>query len=92
MKEYLIYYLAFIIFMSLITLILYGVDKNRSRRGQWRIKESVLLALGFLGGSIGGLAGMSLFRHKTKHWYFRAVNLIGLAWQAVLPLCFLFRA
>jgi uncharacterized membrane protein YsdA (DUF1294 family) len=48
-----------------------GVDKWKARRGAWRIKESTLLLVAALGGSPGALLGMHLFRHKTKHWYFR---------------------
>ena len=67
--------------MSLIGLILYGTDKARAKRGAWRIPEKVLLGVPFFGGAVGGLLGMLLFRHKTRHWYFWAVNLVGLLWQ-----------
>ena len=70
--------------MSLVTLILYQSDKSKARKGQWRIPEKTLLLCSFFGGAIGGLAAMSLFRHKTKHWYFWAVNIIGLVWQVAL--------
>ena len=72
--------------LSLFAFALYGADKQRARRGLWRISEKTLLTLSFLGGALGGLAAMQLFRHKTKHWYFYAVNLLGLAWQIGLVL------
>ena len=72
--------------MSLIGLILYGADKARAKRGAWRIPEKVLLGVSFFGGAVGGLLGMLLFRHKTRHWYFWAVNLVGLLWQ-IAVLC-----
>lgn len=65
--------------MSLLALILYGADKARARRRARRIRENVLLGVGILGGAAGGLLGMILFRHKTRHWVFWAVNLIALA-------------
>ena len=68
--------------ISLAAFVLYGADKSKAKRGKWRIPEKVLLGVSFFGGAVGGLLGMSLFRHKTKHWYFWAVNLIGLCWQA----------
>lgn len=67
--------------VSLAAFVLYGVDKSRARRGAWRISEKALLCLSFFGGAAGGLLGMVLFRHKTRHWYFWAVNFSGLAWQ-----------
>ena len=72
--------------LSLLAFILYGADKRRARRKEWRISEKTLLLISFFGGALGGLAAMQLFRHKTKHWYFYAVNLLGLAWQVGLLL------
>ncbi|MBQ9746586.1 MAG: DUF1294 domain-containing protein [Clostridia bacterium] len=70
--------LAAIVFMSIVAFILYGVDKNKAKRGVWRIPEAVLLGWGFFGGAVGALCAMKAFRHKTKHWYFWAVNILGL--------------
>ncbi len=72
--------------MSLAAFILYGRDKGLARRHRWRIPEKVLLCVGFFGGSPGALLGMRCFRHKTRHWYFWAVNILGLIWQAGLLL------
>ena len=47
-----------------------GVDKLKARKRSWRIPESTLFVLALIGGSIGSIAGMHLFRHKTRHWYF----------------------
>jgi uncharacterized membrane protein YsdA (DUF1294 family) len=70
--------------ISLVTFCLYGADKSKAKRGAWRIPEKTLLLCSFLGGAVGGSLAMSLFRHKTKHWYFVAVNAIGLVWQVGL--------
>ena len=43
-----------------------------------------LLGISFFGGAIGAYVAMLHFRHKTRHWYFHAVNLLGIAWQACL--------
>lgn len=58
--------------MNLLGLFLMGTDKKRAVRRQWRIPEKTLFLCSALGGSIGTWAGMYLFRHKTKHWYFVA--------------------
>lgn len=72
--------------IGLITFFLYGVDKQKSKRHAWRIRESVLLGAAFFGGAVGALSGMLIFRHKTRHWYFRVVVFLGLLWQLALYL------
>ena len=79
-----LYYIIFLIAMSVAAFILYGADKKKAKSGKWRIKESTLLGLGFFGGAVGALLAMRVFRHKTKHWYFLVVNLLGLAVQAAV--------
>ena len=44
-----------------------GIDKRRARRKAWRIPESTLFLIAIIGGSIGSIAGMYFFRHKTLH-------------------------
>lgn len=44
-----------------------GIDKRRARRKAWRIPESTLFLIALIGGSIGSIAGMYFFRHKTLH-------------------------
>ena len=56
-------YLAVINFT---TWVAYGLDKGRAKSGKWRIPERTLLLLALIGGSLGALAGMIMFRHKTK--------------------------
>ena len=63
---YLLWYLAAV---NLVTFTVYGVDKAKARRGAWRVPEKTLFLLPLLGGSVGALLGMLVFRHKTKHWY-----------------------
>jgi uncharacterized membrane protein YsdA (DUF1294 family) len=77
-------YLCCLFVISTVTFTLYGSDKARARRGAWRIPERTLLLFSFFGGAIGGLFGMALFRHKTRHLYFKAVCILGLLWQAAL--------
>lgn len=57
--------------VNLAAFGLMGADKRRARRGGWRVSEKALFLFPVLGGAPGGLLGMRLFRHKTRHWYFR---------------------
>ena len=63
----LLWYLAAV---NVVTFTVYGIDKRKARRGTWRVPEKTLFLLPLLGGSVGALLGMKVFRHKTKHWYF----------------------
>lgn len=74
----------YLIFMNLIGFGLMGVDKQRVRRRDWRIPEKVLFGAALLGGSVGAWAGMYLFHHKTRHWYFVVGMPLILAVQAAL--------
>ena len=63
--------LIFMAFMSLLGFCAMGMDKAKAKAGRWRIPEKTLLGIAFLGGGAGVWLGMELFRHKTKHWYFK---------------------
>lgn len=67
MKSNLIYY---IFLVNLIAFVLIYTDKQKSIRKKWRIKESTIIFLSLIGGSIGTYIGMYTFRHKTKHLKF----------------------
>ena len=57
--------------VNVVAFALYGIDKYKAKAGAWRIPEKTLLGVAVLGGSVGAMAGMKYFHHKTKHWYFR---------------------
>lgn len=56
--------------MNVLAFALMGFDKRRARKGLWRIPERTLVLAALLGGSVGAIAGMWTFHHKTRHWYF----------------------
>lgn len=56
--------------MNLAAFVAMGVDKRRAKRDAWRIRERTLFLLALFGGSVGAIAGMQIFHHKTRHWYF----------------------
>ena len=64
MTEALLYYL---IVINVVTFLVYGIDKWKAKQGSWRISEATLLILAVIGGSIGALLGMKVWRHKTMH-------------------------
>lgn len=71
MKEFMPAVVAgYLVIMNLAAYMAMGVDKSRAKRGAWRIPEKTLFSLSLLGGSIGSLAGMYAFRHKTRHMKF----------------------
>ena len=63
--------LVVLIVMNLLAFALMGIDKMKARRGSWRIPEKTLFLVTALFGGLGGTLGMKVFRHKTKHWYFK---------------------
>ena len=76
--------------MNLLAFALMGIDKAKAKAGAWRIPEKTLFLVTALFGGLGGTLGMNVFRHKTKHWYFKygfpallVAQLALLAW--ILP-------
>jgi len=57
--------------MNLAAFALMGIDKLKAKAGAWRIPEKTLFLVTALFGGLGGTLGMSFFRHKTRHWYFK---------------------
>lgn len=60
-------FVLYLIVLNLAGFFIMLVDKKRAIKNQWRISEKALIGISIIGGSIGMLAGMSTFRHKTKH-------------------------
>ena len=63
--------ITYLILINLISFSLMGIDKRRAIRNRWRISERTLFLTALLFGSIGAIAGMHVFRHKTQHPTFR---------------------
>ena len=72
--------------INLITFILYGVDKRRAKRGQWRIPEKTLLTGTWLLGGVGAWLAMRTFRHKSKHIAFQVSAPVGAVLSLALML------
>jgi len=78
------FYGIYLATLSVITFAFYLADKIKAQNGSWRIPEKALLLLSFLGGGVGGYLAMHIVRHKTRHWYFHVINVIGILWQISL--------
>lgn len=78
-----------LIVLNLVSFGLMAYDKHCARTGKWRIPEKTLFIAAACFGALGGVLGMQLCRHKTKHWYFRLFFPLMLAAQAAA--LFLFR-
>lgn len=63
--------IAYLVLVNAAALVLMLSDKQRAKCGVWRIPERTLLGIAAIGGSIGAIIGMYLFRHKTRHLKFR---------------------
>jgi len=60
-----------LLLLNVVAFLAYGIDKYKARHNKWRIPESTLIGLAVIGGSVGALAGMYAFRHKTQHAKFK---------------------
>ena len=59
--------LAYIVVINIVAYIMYGVDKRKAKKHEWRTPEAYLIGIALAGGSVGAFAGMKIFHHKTKH-------------------------
>ena len=63
--------LIYLFMMNVVTFLIMGYDKHEAKINQWRVSEKALFLFCSFGGSIGGILGMYVFRHKTQKWYFK---------------------
>ena len=88
MKPELMVLLGYLAAINLVTFTVYGADKRRAKKDRRRVPEKTLFLLAIMGGSVGALLGMKVFRHKTRHWYFvwgiPAILLIQIAVPVVI--------
>ena len=76
--------IIYLIIINIVAFGMYGIDKQKAIRKQWRIPEAQLLAVAAIGGSAGALLGMQFFHHKTRKWKFRLGVPLILAVQLIL--------
>lgn len=74
----------YLVIVNILAFILYGLDKQKAVRKQWRIPEVQLLGIAVIGGSIGAILGMHFFHHKTRKWKFKIGVPVFLALQLIV--------
>ena len=62
--------IIYLIIINIVGFAIMGIDKRKAIKRTFRIPEATLFIVALIGGSIGSIAGMQVFRHKTRHWYF----------------------
>ena len=82
--------LVYLLLVNAAGFLLMLVDKYKAKRNLWRIPEATLMGVAAIGGSIGAIAGMNLFRHKTKHPKFYIGLPVIFVLQVVAVACIIF--
>lgn len=67
MNKLLVFLIVYMIIINFVGFLIMGIDKRRAKVKAWRIQEKTLFFIAIIGGSIGSILGMQVFRHKTKH-------------------------
>ncbi len=63
--------IIYVVLVNIIGFAIMGIDKRKARRNAFRIPEATLFSVAIIGGSLGSTLGMFIFKHKTRHWYFK---------------------
>ncbi len=71
--------LCYLLVINAFAFLLYGIDKFKAIKGQWRIPEATLILAAALGGPLGALLGMIVWHHKTRKWKFKILVPLFLA-------------
>lgn len=80
-------FVIYLIAVNIAAFLLFGIDKRKAIRGEWRVPEGTLLSLAVFGGAPGAMIGMRVFHHKTKHPKFYVGIPVILAME-IAVLCF----
>ena len=63
--------LIYLAVINVVTFFMFGIDKWKAKKSKWRVRETALLGLAVLGGSLGAWLGMKVWHHKTLHKKFK---------------------
>lgn len=76
--------IGYLLLVNAAAFVLMLVDKKKAKKKKWRISEKALIGTAIIGGSLGTLAGMYIFRHKTRHPKFTIGVPVILALQIII--------
>ena len=86
MQNMILYFFA----INFLGFFIMWLDKRKAKKGSWRVPEKTLFIITALGGGIGTIAGMYIFRHKTQKLNFvigfpfiTVLEMIGIIWYFV---------
>lgn len=74
--------IIYLVIINIIGFLIMFIDKQKAKKGKWRIPEKTLFIITAIGGGIGTIAGMYVFRHKTQKIAF----VIGLPMITILEI------
>lgn len=74
--------LIYLIIINIIGFLIMYIDKQKAKKGSWRIPENTIFVVTAIGGGIGTIAGMYKFRHKTK----KKIFTIGLPFLLIMDI------
>ncbi len=66
--------MKYIVFINMLSFLLYGFDKLLAKKKKFRISEKLLLFISIMGGPYGAILGSNIFKHKTKKLKFNILN------------------
>ena len=78
--------IGYFILVNIVGFLSMAIDKEKAIHNKWRIPEKTLFIIAIIGGSLGSILGMQMFRHKTKHASFTIGMPVILMIQIVLIL------
>lgn len=76
--------ISYYLVITVITFLVWGFDKFRAQLQQWRVPEKTLYMLIILGGGVGALLGMTVFRHKTRKTKFKIISVVSILVHIVI--------
>ncbi len=85
------YYFYYLIIINTFSLIYYAIDKKLSKKHKYRISENWLFLISIIGGSLGAILGMLIFKHKTRKIKFYLINYTSLAIWLYVSILFIIK-